>query len=38
MIKSFYRDTEKVKENTPKIQNRFLCNGSTPRTLPLSYV
>ena len=30
----FYRDVKKVKENKPKIQNRFLCNGSTPRTSP----
>ena len=33
MIKTiFYRD--KVKESKPKIQNHFLCNGSTLRTLP----
>ena len=30
----FYRDVKKVKENKPKIQNRFLCNRSTPKTLP----
>ena len=35
MIKTiFYRDVKKVKGNKPKIQNHFLCNGSTLRTLP----
>ena len=32
--KLFYRGVKKVKEIKPKIQNRFLCNGSTQRTVP----
>ena len=35
MIKNnIFRDVKKVKGNKPKIQNHFLYNGSTPRTLP----
>ena len=39
MIKTiFYRDVKKVKENKPKIQNRFYATDLPREPSPLSYV